>query len=492
MAALTLTLLKFIPVFIILFIIKKLYGLYQRRKELQRALKDFPGPTPHWLWGNMKELTGDYQGMLRTVEYAKKYNGAFPVWMGPTDAFLMTVHPSTVKYVLSGTDPKDEFSYALMRPWIGDGLLLSGGKKWDRNRRLMTPAFHQDILKHYVKTFYDSSKILIEKWRETTEPVETFHHISLLTLDSMMKCLFDYNSDCQNERTRHPYIQGVYDVSELIVKRITNPFHHNPFIYKFTENGKKFYKACEVIHEHSSKIISDRKQLLQTEKKGSRNTDFLDILINSRDEDGNGMSDTEIQDEVDTFMFEGHDSTASTLSWCLYNLAKHPEYQERCREEIKEKWGNKDEITWEDINKLEYTLMCVKESMRMFAPVPNISRCTEKDILLPDGRLIPAGVRMGVSIYALQRNPDVWKDPEIYDPSRFSSENKVSALQFMAFSMGPRNCIGMQFALTQIKVIIPMIIRNFHLDLDPERPAEPESMLILRSKNGLYLKVTPI
>ncbi|KAK3092763.1 hypothetical protein FSP39_006985 [Pinctada imbricata] len=489
MTTLTITILKLVPVVGIVFILYKIWKIIERRQEYKRQMKDFPGPPPHWLWGNTKELTGDYEGMLRVADYAAQYHGAFPVWMGPTDVFLMAVHPTTVRSVLSGSDPKDEFSYALMRPWIGDGLLLSKGRKWDRNRRLMTPAFHQEIIKNYVKTFASSTEILLDKWRTVNEPVETFHHVSLLTLDSMMKCLFGHVSDCQNEKVRHPYIQGVYDVSELIVKRIINPLCHSAFIYYKTKNGKRFKEVCDIIHQHSQKLIRNRRQLFKTEERGARQPDFLDILLTAKDSEGNGLTDQEIRDEVDTFMFEGHDSTASSLSWCLYNLAKFSECQERCREEIKEHWGNKEDITWDDVKKLKYTHMCIKESMRLYPPVPNVSRCAENDISLPDGRVIPKGVRMAVSLFALHRNPEVWHEPEEFDPQRFSDENMTSSSSYMPFSIGPRNCIGQLFATTQIRVVIPMIIRKYNLTLDPSRPAQPESMLILRSKNGLYLNV---
>uniref|UniRef100_K1QQU8 Cytochrome P450 4F6 n=1 Tax=Magallana gigas TaxID=29159 RepID=K1QQU8_MAGGI len=366
MAALTWTLLQAVPLVLIGIVLLKILSTLKKIHDLKASFKDFPGPTPHWLYGNMQELTGDFKGMLRVADYAVRYHGAFPVWMGPTDAFLMTVHPATVRSVLSGSDPKDEFSYSLMRPWIGDGLLLSSGKKWDRNRRMMTPAFHQGVLRNYVQIFYESGL-----------------------------------------KVRHPYIQGVYDVSEQIVKRITNPLHHFQFIYDMSQNGAEFRKTCDVIHSHSEKIIRDRRQLIASERPGSRPVDFLDILLSGKDSEGNGLTDTEIRDEVDTFMFEGHDSTASAISWCLYNLARHPDHQDRCREEIRQSWGDRQDITW----------------------------------------------------YG-----DDWT----------------------------WNCIGQLFAVTQMKVVIPMLIRKFRFTLDPNRPAEPESMLILRSKNGLYLNIHPV
>eukprot|EP00105_Crassostrea_gigas_P039418 XP_019923566.1 PREDICTED: cytochrome P450 4A4-like [Crassostrea gigas] len=510
MAALTWTLLQAVPLVLIGIVLLKILSTLKKIHDLKASFKDFPGPTPHWLYGNMQELTGDFKGMLRVADYAVRYHGAFPVWMGPTDAFLMTVHPATVRSVLSGSDPKDEFSYSLMRPWIGDGLLLSSGKKWDRNRRMMTPAFHQGVLRNYVQIFYESGLKLLDKWsKEVDEPVETFHHISLLTLDSMMKCLFGYSSQCQTETVRHPYIQGVYDVSEQIVKRITNPLHHFQFIYDMSQNGAEFRKTCDVIHSHSEKIIRDRRQLIASERPGSRPVDFLDILLSGKDSEGNGLTDTEIRDEVDTFMFEGHDSTASAISWCLYNLARHPDHQDRCREEIRQSWGDRQDITWEDLNKIEYTFMCVKESMRLYPPVPNkipfivkivegfalnfniLIKC-KTDRTMKQNFNTFAGVRMAVSLFALHRNPEVWSEPEEYDPSRFSRDSVTYQSAYMPFSIGPRNCIGQLFAVTQMKVVIPMLIRKFRFTLDPNRPAEPESMLILRSKNGLYLNIHPV
>ncbi|XP_069115441.1 cytochrome P450 4F12-like [Argopecten irradians] len=495
MAALSTIVLQLSPIFIGTLILLKILQLVKRKYELTKSFREFPGPKPHWLYGNMREVSGDLDGLLRTADYGAIYKGVFPVWMGPLDAYLNMAHPTIVKHVFSGSDPKDEFSYALMRPWIGDGLLLAGGRKWDRNRRMLTPAFHMDILKHYVKIFNESTKVLVQKWRENPGCVETFHHMSLLTLDSMMKCLFGHQSNCQLETVRPAYIQCVYDVSDLIIKRIMNPIHHYGFLYSLSDNGRKFKYACDTIHDHSNMLIGERRKLLEKEKPGSRNIDFLDILLSAKDSDGCGLSEQEIRDEVDTFMFAGHDSTASTLSWCLYNLALHPEYQDQCREEVQREWGDNTDLTWEDIHKLSFTFSCIKESQRLFPPVPNVSRCAEKNITLPDGRIIPKGMRMAVSLFALHRNPDVWSNPEEFDPYRFSEENtktNAGSGNFIPFSLGPRNCIGQAFATTQLKVVVPMIVRNFRLTLDPSRPAEPEAMLILRSKNGLYLNITPL
>ncbi|XP_052769449.1 cytochrome P450 4A4-like [Mya arenaria] len=479
---------KYLPLVLGFLIGKTIIKLVLRRWELQKIFKAFSGPKPHFLWGNTKELFGDYQGLVRMAELAHVYSGAYPAWTGPADAQLVIVTSGTTRAVLAGADPKDEFSNSLLGPWIGDGLLLSHGKKWERTRRLLTPAFHSDNLKNYIKTFEECSKELVKKWQHSTEPEEVFQHVSLLTLDIIMQCLFGFHSNCQSGSVLHPYIQGVYDVSELVAKRVVNPLYHYKFIYKLSGNGKRFQAACDAIHEHSERIIRERRSLIASEKPGTRNMDFLDVLLTAKDRDDVSLSDKEIRDEVNTFIFEGHESTASTITWFLYNMAKHPEYQNKCREEILEVIGKDKEITWNNINKLSFTEMCISESMRLYPAVPLISRCLGQDTTLPDGRVVPKGVGVSVSLFAVHRDPEVWENPHEYDPERFHPDKRVSSLIHMPFSTGPRKCIGMQFALTQVKVVACEILRNFHIDLDPPHEATPESILFLRSKSGVYLK----
>ncbi|XP_010156842.1 PREDICTED: cytochrome P450 4F4-like, partial [Eurypyga helias] len=171
------------------------------------------------------------------------------------------------------------------------------------------------------------------------------------------------------------------------------------------------------------------------------------------DEDGNTLSDEDISAEADTFMFEGHDTTASGLAWLLYNLARHPQYQERCRQEVRELLKGRDveDIEWEDLSHLPFTTMCIKESLRLHPPVTAVSRRCTEDIGLRDGRVIPKGsvsISPGIiclmSIYGTHHNPDIWPEPQgglalVYNPLRFSPENSQgrSPLAFIPFSAGP-------------------------------------------------------
>ncbi|XP_058668447.1 cytochrome P450 4F4-like [Ammospiza caudacuta] len=161
------------------------------------------------------------------------------------------------------------------------------------------------------------------------------------------------------------------------------------------------------------------------------------------DENGRTLSDEDIAAEADTFMFEGHDTTASGLAWLFYNLAGHPEHQERCRQEVQELLAGQDtaDIEWEDLSQLPFTTMCIKESLRLHPPVTAVSRRCTKDIPLCDGRVIPKGVICLMSIYGTHHNPDFWPKPEVFSPLRFSPENSKerspSSLNPFSASLAP-------------------------------------------------------
>ncbi|XP_070535126.1 leukotriene-B4 omega-hydroxylase 3-like [Ptychodera flava] len=231
-------------------------------------------------------------------------------------------------------EPNADFIYNTLRPWLGDGLPLSKGKKWSRNRRLLTPGFHFDILKPYVSVFSESTKIMLDKWAsiDHSKSIEVQNSISLMTLDTLLKCAFSYKSNCQTTE-EDPYVKSVYQITRLIELRFLFPLYLSDWIFNISYHGYQSKKACDFVHNKARQVIADRRRALsfgQTEENENkrRYLDFLDILLSTKDEDGNGLTDAEIRDEVDTFMFAGHDTTASGISWILYNLARHPEYQE--------------------------------------------------------------------------------------------------------------------------------------------------------------------
>ncbi|XP_070563969.1 cytochrome P450 4F12-like isoform X1 [Ptychodera flava] len=469
------------------------------RRRLEKALSCFPGEPQHWLLGYHYLDPKTYLDVM--VDWTNKYKYGFPVWDSPFTGGFMCTHPDTVKAITSTTEPKDVWTCAFVKPWLGDGLVISKGAKWKRNRKLLTPGFHFQILKSYSKIFIDSASILVTKWSDLPDQdsIEISQQLRLLTLHSLMKCIFSLDSHCQTKPEFNPYVTAVYEVSDLILKRFFNILHYNDFIYyNLTADGRKYRRSLECLHNYSRNVIKERKAALEVERatgkvNDRRYVDFLDILLSAKDEDGKGLRDEEIQDEVDTFMFAGHDTTASGISWCLYNLAKHPEHQKKCQQEIDEfflKKGSID-VEWEDLNSFSYLTMCLKESLRITPVAPEIGRQLTKPLELPDGRVFPIGMPIWINIYALHRNVHVWKDPEVYDPFRFRQENaeQRSPFAYVPFSAGPRNCIGQNFAMSEMKIVLSVLLHHFEFSLDDQKPVKPTLGLTLQTVDGLHLCV---
>ncbi|XP_019326137.1 PREDICTED: leukotriene-B(4) omega-hydroxylase 2 [Aptenodytes forsteri] len=371
------------------------------------------------------------EGLRQVDELVARYRRGCLWWLSPWTPILRLFHPDTLRPLLLASAfvaPKDQLFYGFLKPWLGDGLLLSRGQKWARHRRLLTPAFHWDILKSYVGVFNQSTHIM---------------------------------------------------------------------------HGRRFAQACATVHSFTAAVVQRRRQALDRlgrqawlESHQGRSMDFIDLLLLTKDKDGNTLSDEDISAEADTFMFEGHDTTASGLAWLLYNLARHPQYQERCRQEVRELLKGRDveEIEWEDLSRLPFTTMCIKESLRLHPPVTAVSRCCTEDIALRDGRVIPKGIICLMSIYGTHHNPDVWPEPQVYNPLRFSLENSQgrSPLAFIPFSAGPRNCIGQNFAMAELKVVAALTVARFTIRLDAGRPPRRKPELILRTEDGLWLLLEPL
>ncbi|ELR57482.1 Cytochrome P450 4A11 [Bos mutus] len=477
--------------------------LYLRRQWLLKALHQFPSPPSHWFYGHKKEFQKESE-LPPLLERVEKYPKACVRWLWGTKALVLVYDPDYMKVFLGRSDPKPHRTYKYLAPWIGTGLLLLEGQKWFQHRRMLTPAFRYDILKPYVGIMADSVRVMLDKWEELVSQdshLEIFGHVSLMTLDTIMKCAFSHQGSVQMDRSSQSYIQAIRDLSHLIVSRLRNAFHQNDLIYRLTPEGRWNHRACQLTHQHTDAVIKERKAHLQKEGelekvRSRRHLDFLDILLLAR-VNGSSLSDEDLRAEVDTFMFEGHDTTASGISWILYALASHPEHQQRCREEIQSLLGDGASITWDHLDQMRYTTMCIKEAMRLYPPVPFIGRELRKPITFPDGRSLPAGILVSLSFYGLHHNPNVWPNPEatplfslqVFDPTRFSPGSTQHSYAFLPFSGGSRNCIGKQFAMNELKVAVALTLLRFELSPDPSRVPVPTPIMVLRSKNGIHLQL---
>ncbi|CAO2588538.1 Cytochrome P450 4A12 [Lemmus lemmus] len=467
----------------LLLLLFKVIQFYVRRQWLLRATQQFPSPPAHWFFGHKIPEDQELQEILTQV---KNFPSACPRWFWGSKMRLQVYDPDYMKVILGRSDN---------HLCTGYGLLLLNGETWFQHRRMLTPAFHYDILKPYVRIMADSVHIMLDKWEQIVgqdSTLDIFQHISLMTLDTIMKCAFSHEGSVQLDRKYQPYIQAVEDLNNLFYFRVRNIFHQNDTIYSLSSNGRQAISAYRLAHDHTDRMISMRKAQLQNEEelekvKKKRYLDFLDILLLSKMEDGKSLSDEDLRAEVDTFMFEGHDTTASGISWIFYALATHPEHQQKCREEVQSILSDGTSVTWDHLDQMPYTTMCIKEAMRLYPPVPVVARELATPITFPDGRSLPKGFIVSLSFYGLHHNPRLWPNPEVFDPSRFAPNAARHSHAFLPFSGGTRNCIGKQFAMNELKVAVALTLLRFELLSDPTMVPVLVQRSVLKSKNGIYL-----
>ncbi|XP_053397494.1 cytochrome P450 4F1-like [Mercenaria mercenaria] len=467
------TVLPVIGIFILYYVVSCIIYLRRANQRFCGA----KGPTKcHWLFGSFVHFPADaHERAMYLVEMANTYGsdqGYVLLWGIFKKPIVVPCSPKVMGSICKSNEPKSKGlggSYRFLLPWLGEGLLVANGEKWVRNRRLLTPAFHFEILKPYTKVFNQSADILVKKLMkkaECCERFDVFQQISLCTLEVILKCAFSYSKDVQSAGEANPYVKAVNRLTDAVIYRFLRPITFFDTIWNICSVGRQFKKDCEFVHSVAEEIIDKRRKTLEQtgSSKSSRYIDFLDILLTARDEEGRSLTRLEIRNEVDTFLFEGYDTTASAISWILYSLAENTECQRKCQAEIDEVLDDRetDDLEWSDLNQLEYLTMCIKEGMRLHSPVPGVSRETTQDFDLGD-RVVPEGTIFILSIWILNHMENVWgPDHMEFKPERFSKENidKIEHFQYVPFSAGPRNCIGQNFALNEEKVVLSKLLRK--------------------------------
>ncbi|GMS92778.1 hypothetical protein PENTCL1PPCAC_14953, partial [Pristionchus entomophagus] len=215
------------------------------------------------------------------------------------------------------------------------------------------------------------------------------------------------------------------------------------------------------------------------------------MLLEQREK--HGLTDEDIREEVDTFMFEGHDTTASGMGWAVWCMACNPAIQERAHQEIMEVLGDDPDrdLTRDDVGKLVYLERCIKESMRLFPPVPFVSRQLRHDFQCGDF-LLPQGANVSIASIVVHRNESTYPDACQFDPDRFLLERAATrhAYDFIPFSAGPRNCIGQKFAQYEEKIILSWLMRMFRFEShEPLTSQVFAAEAILRPVNGIKVMV---
>ena len=390
------------------------------------------------------------------------------------------------------------FFYNFLHEWLNTGLLTSYGEKWNHRRRLITPAFHFSILNEFVPIFEKQAQILVDKFMSAANEkkvIDVQVPLSLMTLESMCETSLGISNSTDKEA--EDYVKTVSTLGHHLLVRTFQPLFWSSYIYSLTSYGKQFYKSLKSIHEYTISAInkriaihSENEQLNNytvTDKasRTKRNVCFIDTLIESYQK---GDIDIDgIREEVDTFVFEGHDTTSSGLTFCLYLLGIYKEHQKTLQEEIDEAEG---ENILEIIQKLKLLDCVIKESLRLYPPVAAIGRRMEEDTVI-GGQTFYKDTTIVINIFGLHRNEEYWENPLKFNPYRFMGDEfqQRNPYCYIPFSAGPRNCIGQKFALLEVKICLYYVLKTFNLtSIQAENEIELCTDMITLSRNGVLIK----
>ncbi|XP_039269454.2 cytochrome P450 4V2-like isoform X1 [Styela clava] len=478
--------------------------LTKKHRKKWSHFKNIPGPEGKtWpILGQALVLTGRSEEIYKRNMNSMRERSLTSsdeigvISMGPVPVVYIFGPNSAETLLHSSQHTEKSVVYRFLHPWLATGLLTSSGGKWKSRRRLLTPTFHFSILNDFLVVMNEQASILAKKLKPYADSNKSFNVCNLLTL-----CTLDVICETAMGKTIHAqidenseYVKAIKSAASLIAKRARSPWLWPDFLFYRTQDGKDFKICLSVLHGFTQSVITDRmkESTLSSKRSSPRRLAFLDMLLNAAD-NGKVLSVHDIQEEVDTFMFEGHDTTAAGLSWSIQMIGSYPDVQKKIQAELDDVLGHSPcrNITMEDLKKLQYLEMVTKECMRLFPPVPVIGRVTSKECVM-DGHTLPAGTNCILYTQAVNKNPNHWPDSESFDPERFNAENSVGRhpYAYLPFSAGPRNCIGQKFAMMEEKVVLAHLLREYSV----ESCNSPETLevipgLVLRTSDGINVKI---
>ncbi|XP_061401880.1 cytochrome P450 4d8-like [Musca vetustissima] len=394
-------------------------------------------------------------------------------------------------------------NYDTLKQWLGTGLLLSNGRKWHQRRKTITPTFHFKILEDFVQVFDRQSSVALQCLAEVADgkiAVDIYPFMCRLALDVIAETAMGTKVNAQIDKSM-PYTSAVKEMTAMMAWRFLRLHIQNEVTFTLFYPLKKLrqMKLIRIMHKFTRDVIEKRRQDL--ENKVERNDDsdigskkrmaLLDLLLQATI-DGRPLSDEDIREEVDTFMFEGHDTTTSALSFTLHLLARHPQVQNKLLTEIRKVYPDEEhnKFTLMNLNELKYMECVIKEVLRLYPSVPIIAREIVEDFKYEHSKLgsgvIPAGTEFVISLYAMMRNGTRFKDPLEFRPERHEEHDASSSFCFVPFSAGPRNCIGQKFAMYEMKVILVKILQRYEL-LPLGEDISPVMNIVMRSETGMQL-----
>lgn len=378
--------------------------------------------------------------------------------------------PDAVKSILvkNHENYKKGPGFERVKMLLGNGIIVSDGAFWRKQRRMIQPAFSRKCIDGLALKMQKANQDWLASWEKKAQSGELVNitgEMSELSLEIILRCLFSDDLDKLTEQAggENPFAVLTYDLVRDI-----------QFVMRF-------------------RALKSLVQQLINERRSSsvRYDDFLEAFMEAVDkESGDTMTDNEIIDEVMTLIIAGHETGATTLNWAWYLLSQNPAEEQKLHAEV-DSVVSGDIPTFAEVAKLQFAQQVIEESLRLYPPVWLYSRTAINDDKVA-GYDIPAGTNIFFAPYYLHRHPDYWDDAEKFKPDRFAPDEvkKRHKFAFIPFSAGPRRCIGDYFSIVEMQIHLGTMAQKFKLEFINENPVELDPQVNLRSKHNIMMKLT--
>jgi cytochrome P450 len=399
------------------------------------------------------------------------FHGRVVFMLGPEANHFITVSHASRFHWRTG-------SMGDLIPLLGDGLLTIDGDYHRRARRIMLPAFHRERIAAAHGTMVDETARALEGWQDGNV-LDVYHWARRLTLRIAMRALFGLDPDEQGKGA-----QAAIEFERAL------RFYGTDFAVRIMRGPRTPWSRMQAARKALDRIVYGEIERRRRQPDPER-TDVLSMLVAAIDaEDGSGLSDREVRDQVMTLLFAGHDTSTSTISFMLYELARHPAALAKVLREQDRVLGSRTPTVAQVTDELPELEMVLDETLRLY-PAAWVGPRRAVETFEFGGHEVPAGAYVNYSSWASHRLPDVWPEPEAFVPERFTPEAKAKLPKgaYVPFGGGSRTCIGMRFGQLEIKTVVTLLLQRFRLELVPGRRMTVRQMPTLSPREPLEMTV---